>query len=385
MQKSAHRSVEQNALGSLLLTLVLAVSLIWMVAGTMERIASNAEQIVSANGIVDGIFELKESLVDMETGERGYIITGVEAYLEPHDRGLERVRQQQEKLIELLRNDPSEQKNLEALSRHINSKISISIANVEARRQGFEQARARVMEGHGKREMDAVRDILGSMAATRTGMRNELRKQRREMLDDLRENILVVAVSFIIVLGYLHWRQLRMVRMQHEADLRMQHLASHDTLTGLPNRRLMMELLEQSMQRCGRHKTSMALLFIDLNGFKPVNDKYGHEAGDEVLVQVAQRLSGAMRASDRVARLGGDEFLVLAEDVADEQGADVLISKINAEIGQPMTLKGGIEAKISASIGVAVYPRDGKEVDELLHNADTAMYEAKRKRPAESR
>ena len=140
----------------------------------------------------------------------------------------------------------------------------------------------------------------------------------------------------------------------------------------------MLEHLNRAIQRCVRHKKSMALLFLDLNGFKPVNDKYGHKAGDEVLKQVAHRLSDAVRASDMAARLGGDEFVVLVEDIADRDDVCDIVRKINAEIERPILLKEWGEVAISTSIGVAIYPQHGEDIETLLSNADTAMYEAKR-------
>ncbi len=121
----------------------------------------------------------------------------------------------------------------------------------------------------------------------------------------------------------------------------------------------------------------MALLFLDLNGFKPVNDQYGHKAGDEVLKQVAQRLSEAMRASDRVARFGGDEFVVLVEDIQEKEDVCGIVAKVDEAIFRAFTLVEGVQVSISTSIGVAIYPRDAEDMESLLRVADTAMYAAK--------
>ena len=235
-----------------------------------------------------------------------------------------------------------------------------------------------MLEGAGKREMNSLRGILGVISKAQSERRNELRSQRDAMMDELRRNMIIAAVLFVALLGYLHFYLLRMVGLMYETEQQMNHLASHDVLTGLPNRRLMLEQLDRAVQRCVRHKKSMALLFMDLNGFKPVNGKYGHEAGDEVLKQVAQRLSGTILASDMVARLGGDEFVVLVEDITDKDGVCDIVRKITAEIERPFRLTEGSDVTISTSIGVAIYPRDGEDTETLLRNADTAMNEAKR-------
>lgn len=374
----ASSNIRRAALASLALTIVLTGALIWMVAGTLTRLSANTGRLVHSNTVVKVLNALTANMIDVETGERGYVITGNDDYLAPHEHGLAMVYRQRDELVGLLAGDPSEQARLANLSMRLDAKVAVSRANVLARRHGFEAARARVLEGAGKREMDALREILDEISKAQSEHLNELRSQRDAMMDELRRNMIIATVLFVVLLGYLHVYLLRMVGLMHETEQQLIHLASHDVLTGLPNRRLMLEHLGRAVQRCVRHKKIMALLFMDLNGFKPVNDKYGHEAGDEVLKQVAQRLSGTIRASDMVARLGGDEFVVLAEDIADKDDVCDIVRKITAEIKRPFRLIEGSDVTISASIGVAIYPRDGEDTETLLRNADTAMYEAKR-------
>jgi diguanylate cyclase (GGDEF)-like protein/PAS domain S-box-containing protein len=154
-------------------------------------------------------------------------------------------------------------------------------------------------------------------------------------------------------------------------------LAHTDTLTGLPNRRLLADRLGQALLLNQRRTSRLALLFIDLDGFKKVNDELGHEAGDALLVEVARRLRASVRASDTVARVGGDEFVVLLLDVG---GAEAMGSKaggfINA-LQQPITL-GDKTAHVGASIGIAQFPDNGTTADALMRHADAAMYAAKR-------
>jgi diguanylate cyclase (GGDEF)-like protein len=154
----------------------------------------------------------------------------------------------------------------------------------------------------------------------------------------------------------------------------MTHLARHDLLTNLPNRRLLMDRLEHALQMSRRRNTRVALLFVDLDGFKPVNDRFGHAAGDAVLVDIAQRLSGCVRESDTVARLGGDEFALLLEDVHPPEVSSACERILNA-LGRGAHVAGHL-LSLSASIGVAF--GDSTETSEsMLRNADLAMYEAK--------
>lgn len=372
-------SVEKNAFISLGVSVFLALVLIGMVTRTMVRISENAEEIVRANAIVDTVSQLMEMLVDVETGERGFIITGDVSYLVPHEYGLSRVFVLRSNLADLLGDDPSMHDWLDEIHRRIDAKVTVSRGNVQARKHNFELARERVFEGSGKREMDALRRILGDMSGELTERRDELRNQRKVMLSDLKQNIYLVVIGFFSVLFFLHWRLQRILLRNSVAEREIQHLATHDELTGLPNRRLLLEHLEQSLRRCIRHKSKLILLNLDLNGFKPINDKYGHKAGDEVLVKVAQRLSGLMRASDLVARIGGDEFVVLVEDAAEGEGnTQALLHKIHADLECPVLLHNSIEVGISASIGVAIYPDDGQDADSMLRYADAAMYKEKR-------
>lgn len=156
-----------------------------------------------------------------------------------------------------------------------------------------------------------------------------------------------------------------------------QHLAHYDALTNLPNRSLIADRLSQAMAYAAREKAQLALMFIDLDKFKPVNDTLGHEIGDLLLKQVAHRLQQAVRASDTVARIGGDEFVVLLPVVDHSDDAKVVANKILHTLNQPFAIEQHT-LNISSSIGVAVYPHHGADEKLLLINADIAMYHAKK-------
>ena len=153
--------------------------------------------------------------------------------------------------------------------------------------------------------------------------------------------------------------------------------ATHDALTGLPNRMLFLDRLEQTLFRASREKSRIGLLFIDLDLFKWVNDTYGHAAGDELLIQTAKRIQDCLRESDSVARLGGDEFTVILGKINGAQDAEDVAKRILAALTTTFSLAEELEARISASIGIALYPDDGEDVDRLIAHADEAMYKAK--------
>lgn len=163
------------------------------------------------------------------------------------------------------------------------------------------------------------------------------------------------------------------------AEARINHMAHFDNLTGLPNRVLFTDRLHQAISMARREKGELALCYLDLDGFKAVNDTLGHDKGDELLKLAASRLKHAVRESDTVARLGGDEFAVILPHIADRSDAALVAEKIIDLIGTPFNLQGCDQpAHIGVSIGIAVFPSDADELEKLVKTADTAMYNAKR-------
>jgi diguanylate cyclase (GGDEF)-like protein len=153
-------------------------------------------------------------------------------------------------------------------------------------------------------------------------------------------------------------------------------LALHDELTGLPNRRLFADRLSLAIERADRMRTRLALLILDLNGFKIINDTMGHQAGDQVLREVSSHLRRSVRASDTVARLGGDEFIIVATDLEAGQPADHVVDAVRSAMERPILVEGQ-SMVVSASLGMAVYPDDADDSIKLLRIADQRMYALK--------
>ena len=160
------------------------------------------------------------------------------------------------------------------------------------------------------------------------------------------------------------------------AEEHLFHMANHDALTNLPNRSLLSERIKQSISRARWHDRLVALLFIDLDQFKMINDTLGHDIGDELLVEVSKRLKGCIRDGDTVSRLGGDEFAILLTDLASTDDVDPIAEKILTQVSAPYNIQSR-QLFISASIGISCFPEDGNEAKILLRNADVAMYRAK--------
>ncbi|OAN54694.1 hypothetical protein A6A04_12280 [Paramagnetospirillum marisnigri] len=177
--------------------------------------------------------------------------------------------------------------------------------------------------------------------------------------------------------GVAYASVVRDITARKRAEEHIRHLAHHDSLTGLPNRFLFGDRLEAAITRADRHQTRIALVFIDLNKFKPVNDTYGHAVGDMVLIGVAKRLSNCLRKTDTVARIGGDEFVAILEEISGEKEIRRLVGKIMVAVSSPETID-GVEPSLGASLGIALYPDDSTESIDLIDKADKAMYLAKR-------
>ena len=186
-----------------------------------------------------------------------------------------------------------------------------------------------------------------------------------------------VAKGFNFLLGVLHDKE----RALLESQKQLRHLAHHDLLTGLPNRAMFEDRLEQALLRATRQDICFAVLYVDLDDFKPINDSLGHAAGDAMLRHVARQLSTAVRQSDTVARIGGDEFAILLGDLDSPASAKPVAEQCRLAASQPLVIA-GTPCRVGLSIGIACHPGDGRSVGELLRHADHAMYQTKQARKA---
>jgi diguanylate cyclase (GGDEF)-like protein len=170
----------------------------------------------------------------------------------------------------------------------------------------------------------------------------------------------------------------RIVRLAKGAA-RVRFLANHDRLTGLPNRSLLVDRLKQATAQAARQDKQVTLLFLDMDGFKGINDTYGHGTGDQLLQQVAERIASCIRGGDTASRCGGDEFVIMLPNT-DALAGSAVASKIRVSLAEPFLIDGAT-VRMTASIGVAVYPADARHYAQLLRQADIAMYLDKARRP----
>ncbi|HAA91862.1 MAG: hypothetical protein CMM48_04995 [Rhodospirillaceae bacterium] len=171
-------------------------------------------------------------------------------------------------------------------------------------------------------------------------------------------------------------RCMRYVMARVDAEAKIRRAAFYDELTGLANRRLLIDKMKSAFERAKRRESEVSIMLIDLNGFKPVNDDHGHEAGDAVLAGIGKRLMSAVRKTDIAARWGGDEFIVVLEDFKERGNATMVAEKVMTAIEEPITY-GDTTLKVTGSVGMVYYPEFALDVDEIISVADQAMYKAK--------
>lgn len=235
---------------------------------------------------------------------------------------------------------------------------NISLLMPEPNRSQHDSFIARYLDGGESRLMGKTREVLGQ------------RRNNAPVPLDLHLNEMYVDDRRVFV------ATMRDITARKRSEARVVHMATHDALTDLPNRHLFLERTDQALMRAERERCKVAVLFLDLDGFKQVNDTRGHDAGDLVLVEVARRVRALLRKEDILARQGGDEFIVALPHIAGAEHAALVAHKIVDAVGAPYEV-GGDQVRIGVSIGIGLYPDDGESVSAVLKHADMAMYAAK--------
>src|SRR5579884_1290381 len=277
--------------------------------GEVARTADRQE------AIGDAIFELRNltrALLDLETGQRGYLLTGDNAYLQPYEEGGRNLDLAVGKLRAMMAGDAARVATVAGLAELAAAKRQELAKTVALRRQGdLGAALAIVKTGEGKRLMDAFHDRSAALFASLRQERSDLvaHEARTFRWASLLGGVVLVLIMLLVgvAVGWLSFS----MRRERELQQRSEREAMHDALTGLPNRRYLREWLEMTLPAARRGGHRLVLLYFDLDGFKAVNDRLGHEAGDRVLQATATRLRSAVRSSDFVSRLGGDEFVAV--------------------------------------------------------------------------
>jgi len=344
---------------------------------TIADLIDASRSVENTLGVVAALKDVANNVASAETELRGYILTGER----------ERLAQARELVgraglpVRALRAAPEEiadqMQRIETLDELIVGEYNRIGRLIETdRKKGLLAAIRSITATGGASAMRRTQGLTQDLLAAEDMKLAEQTEQSRRSSD---VSIVTAAVATLFNLGLLGLVILlarREIRERRQAEEVVKFAATHDPLTGLPNRLLLADRVNRAVVQAKSQGRNTAVLFVDLDRFKNINDALGHEAGDRLLQNVADRLVRCVRRSDTVARHGGDEFVVLVESFQNPRDLTQVAEKILAEVAGPMTVYGR-EFQITASIGISTFPADGEDLRALLKNADTAMYRAK--------
>ena len=373
-------TIDGVALAALVFAVVAisAVSAVALISA--ENLITTNEKASRIQRTVSSLEAIRFHSFAVSSGEQNYVITGQERDLTPYRAGVVEIEAEVAYLGGRRSEHPELEKRFAELQLRARNFVADERKIVEARRtMGELVAREMVKKHFGDATHEQLLKITYQLLVSARKQMEGLEAEQIAYGDKVQRLILALISSAGFILCFLYGSLHRLSREQRAAQARFAHLATHDSLTGLSNRPAVMEHIDRKIQN-GEHEASLggfALLLLDLDGFKAVNDNSGHDAGDELLKQVAIRIEAALRDSDFVARLGGDEFLVVVPQVSDHETAERVGEKIIDVIGAPYLLAGAT-ASLTVSIGISLFPRDARDREALMKCADLALYAAKR-------
>lgn len=323
------------------------------------------------------LYQLSETLSllkDAETGQRGFLLTGEDSFLQPYNVAVQHLHSQFQALraIPLMAMYAADIAQIEQLTELKMTELSETIAL--RRLAGDEAARQRVMDNQGRHYMDELRQRIHALESRVSDELDALNEGT-----DARAQVAIwggsaVALLMLMLLGMTYLDLRRDLREREDLLKRLAFESQHDALTQLPNRRAFNDSLDQAIALARRAERPLALIYLDLDGFKPVNDEHGHATGDRVLKAIALRWRALLREGEVLARLGGDEFAVVAE--GDSASIECLATRMITALDCPL-LTELPHVRVGVSIGMAQFPQHGEDRRRLVVSADTAMYRAK--------
>jgi diguanylate cyclase (GGDEF)-like protein len=363
-------------IGSSVAFLILAANA-FLTYRTIANLIEASRAVENTLKVIEALKDVQNNVVGAETGLRGYILSGERERLVQAHEYLGRATPPIKTLRARLEATPDRTQQVESADALIGEEFQRFSTLIEIdHRKGISAAIRSISATGGAETIRRVQDLVQDLLAAEDAQLAARTAQSRRSSD---LSVITAAVATLFNLGLLGVVVLlarREIKERRQAEEVVKFAATHDPLTGLPNRVLLAERVNRAVAAAKSQGRSTAVLFIDLDRFKNINDALGHEAGDRLLQNVADRLVRCVRRSDTVARQGGDEFVVLVEAFQTARDLIQVAEKILAEVAGPMTVYGK-EFQITASIGISTFPADGEDLRALLKNADIAMYRAK--------
>ncbi|TXI43456.1 MAG: diguanylate cyclase [Methylophilus sp.] len=327
------------------------------------------------------IVALGKAITNAESGQRGYLLTGHTLFLDTLEQGRTETRQVLVRLDKQTSDQPEVRIGLDRIKQLVHQKFDVMDKTIQVQlHAGDFSPHLSLNKDKGREVMKLIDDQLdeidSKLQRLREGFEQEIRK--RMFASVIGAILLGVLIIGVLLFSYRSTTELLEQVLENQAVAKQaSHQADHDLLTGLPNRRSVDVHLANTYQLARHTSKQFAILFMDLDGFKQVNDKYGHGVGDALLIEVADMFKKVLRQSDFLARQGGDEFVLVVGSYLYRQELTQLAERLIKLFSQPVMTR-GIPLEIGVSIGIAEYPHHGKHVKQLLHVADKAMYDSKK-------
>jgi diguanylate cyclase (GGDEF)-like protein len=340
---------------------------------TLTEATDSVQDGLQTRDLLKGI---RSAVSDSETGQRNYILTEKKDHLESSLALLKAAESSLSELLEAVDRDPQEVHKARQLQSLIAARAGQFESALDHLQKGKKAAALQTMtSAQGKQILESADNVFAQLGESQNALFERRIGELQQSSSFALVTFNVATFSGLILLGLLYYLVYRDIAQRRRAEEKLRVVATHDPLTALPNRTLLHERLSHALAKAQRHGRQLAVLFVDLDRFKTVNDTLGHDAGDRLLQFMAQRLYDCLRETDTMARQGGDEFVVLMDELTDREPITRVSQRILDAVAQPFVIDGQ-EIHITASIGISVYPEDGRT---LLRNADIAMYRAKEK------
>jgi diguanylate cyclase (GGDEF)-like protein len=326
--------------------------------------------------IVAAVDRIDSDITESGLGKNGYLLSGQTAYLVSYTTGIEKMVQDIGDLRELLLKGKSTE-TLARLNQFANmANTDLVQSSRRMQQRGLMETRAHFRKLQARSPIEEITPFMKNIRIVYVRTHEEMEKASRR---GLRRASTLFGLSFILFasfLGVTSKRMLEDISKVNKLVASLHHDAHHDSLTGLPNRAFVMEWLRYALSKCDREKSRLAILYIDLDKFKEINDHLGHDSGDLALVEVAKRFLSQLRGSDVLARLGGDEFVLLMSGFSEPEAPFLLGERLVKSLEEPIILPNESPC-LGASIGIALFPEDGETPESLMKEADKAMYRSK--------
>jgi diguanylate cyclase (GGDEF)-like protein len=341
-------------------------------------IVADGLQDEQAFAVLGAANRVLHDLENAETGQRGYLLTRDESYLLPYRQG---VRDLDDTLVRLQQVVGADEESVDLVRRIAHAKtdkVTELARTVELARSGNSSAAiALVQTNEGKRYMDALHAYFGELMTDWRARRAKATQDAHSRLAFGTGALVALALLVCALLVYTLRIQRRAFAKVRAYSATLDHEATHDPLTGLPNRRKLLSAIDELAAQSAADSPKVGLLYLDVDGFKRVNDALGHSAGDALLGRIAEALDAATRQGDMLARVGGDEFVLFAVDCGDDEQLRELATRLITCVRMVGEKEYGSRFPISVSVGIATYPDRVESFEELLDVADAAMYASK--------